>query len=220
MDWTTSIDGYCERLDAAFWAEPLNAVTNAAFLFAAALMWHRSRADRAPIVVLLIVILVLIGIGSFLFHTFATPWAALTDVAPIVLFILAYVFAANRYYWGLSPLLSGVGVAAFIPYAALTIPIFQALPFFEISAAYWPVPLLIFGYAIGLSRSMPDTARGLAIGASILCLSLVLRSLDEPLCHHIPIGTHIWWHILNGIMLGWMIEVLLRARLAARSDSS
>jgi hypothetical protein len=24
------------------------------------------------------------------------------------------------------------------------------------------------------------------------------------------VGTHFWWHILNGIMLGWMIEVYRR----------
>ena len=38
MDWTASIDGYCERLDPSFWAEPLNAWTNLAFLLAAAVM--------------------------------------------------------------------------------------------------------------------------------------------------------------------------------------
>ncbi|MDU8945383.1 ceramidase domain-containing protein [Ovoidimarina sediminis] len=219
MDWTATIDGYCERLDPGFWAEPLNAVSNIAFLIAAYVMWRRSRADGFPIVTLLIAILTSIGIGSFLFHTFATRWAALADVLPIALFILIYLYAANRYFWGLGSALSAIGTAAFIPYAALTVPVFQALPFFAISAAYWPVPVLILAYAAALARSAPQTALGLAIGGSLLCLSLVLRSLDEPLCETIPVGTHIWWHVLNGILLGWMIEVLLRTRLAARGDS-
>jgi aspartyl-tRNA(Asn)/glutamyl-tRNA(Gln) amidotransferase subunit C len=30
----------------------------------------------------------------------------------------------------------------------------------------------------------------------------------------IPLGTHFLWHILNGIMLGWMIEVYRRHMLA------
>lgn len=31
MEWFEAVDGYCERVDAAFWSEPINAVTNAAF---------------------------------------------------------------------------------------------------------------------------------------------------------------------------------------------
>jgi hypothetical protein len=30
MELTRAIDAYCERLDAGYWAEPVNAVTNAA----------------------------------------------------------------------------------------------------------------------------------------------------------------------------------------------
>ena len=36
------IDAYCERLSAAYWAEPVNAVTNLAFLLAAWVMWRRT----------------------------------------------------------------------------------------------------------------------------------------------------------------------------------
>ena len=216
MDWTAQVDGYCERTDFTIWAEPLNAATNLAFLAAAAVMWWRVRGQGMPLAVLLAALLAAIGIGSGLFHTFATRWAGLADVLPIGLFILAYVYAANRHYWGWPVWGAALGTAAFVPYAAATIPLFQALPFFGISAAYWPVPVLIFAYAALLRRRAPQTARGLAIGAGILCLSLVLRSLDQPLCATIPIGTHLWWHLLNGAMLGWMIEVYRRHMVAAR----
>ena len=36
------IDAYCERTSAVYWAEPVNAVTNAAFLIAAVIMWRRT----------------------------------------------------------------------------------------------------------------------------------------------------------------------------------
>ena len=32
MDWSTPVDLYCERLGPSFWAEPVNAFSNAAFL--------------------------------------------------------------------------------------------------------------------------------------------------------------------------------------------
>lgn len=216
MDWLRQIDGYCERTDFTYWSEPLNAVTNAAFLIAAFIMWRRIRGENLPLAMLLVVILAVIGIGSYLFHTHATVWASTADTTPIGLFILAYVFAANRDYLNLPTWAALLGMLAFIPYAILLTPVFNALPFFSISAFYWPVPLLIAIYALILRSRAPDTARGLAIGAGILVVSLTFRSLDEPLCDVWPIGTHPMWHILNGVMLGWMIEVYRRHMLAGR----
>ena len=219
MEWAAQFDAYCERTDLTYWSEPLNAVTNAAFLVAAFIMWRRVKGQGLPIAMGLVAILALIGVGSYLFHTHATRWAAVADTTPIAIFILTYLYAANRHYWNWPVWAAGLGTAAFFPYAMVTVPVFQALPFFEISAGYWPVPLLIGAYAVLLRHRSPSTAKGLAIGAAILVLSLVFRSLDEVLCPVIPFGTHIWWHILNGVMLGWMIEVYRRHMVATGRTS-
>ena len=216
MEWTTYIDGYCERTGPEYWSEPINAVTNAAFLIAAAFMWVR--VPGMPMARVLCAILAFIGIGSYLFHTHAEIWASIVDVTPIVLFILAYVFVANRDYWGMPLWMALIGTALFVPYALVTTPIFAALPFFDISSFYWPVPVLILAYAIGLSRRLPEVARGLAIGAGILIASLVFRSMDEIVCPNLPLGTHFMWHILNGVMLGWMIEVYRRHSIQGVPD--
>ncbi len=210
MDWFQEIDGYCERLTPAYWAEPINAVTNAAFLIAAFIMWRRVRGQGMPLAMLLVVILAMIGIGSYLFHTHAQVWAAMADVAPILLYILVYIFAINRDVWQMRPLPAAMVTALFIPYAAVTLPLFQLVPGLGGSAAYAPVPLLILIYAFLLRNRTPETARGLAIGAFILIASITFRALDEPLCMQLPLGTHFMWYILNATMLGWMIEVYRR----------
>ncbi|WP_420584605.1 ceramidase domain-containing protein [Ruegeria sp.] len=210
MDWLQEIDGYCERLTPAYWAEPINAVTNAAFLIAAFVMWRRVKGQGMPLAMVLVVILAAIGIGSYLFHTHAQVWSAMADVLPILLYILVYIFAINRNVWHMKPLPAALVTALFIPYAAATIPLFQFVPGLGGSAAYAPVPLLILIYALLLRHRVPDTARGLAIGAVILIASITFRALDEPICAQIPLGTHFMWHILNAIMLGWMIEVYRR----------
>ncbi|WP_299134044.1 hypothetical protein [uncultured Amaricoccus sp.] len=46
----------------------------------------------------------------------------------------------------------------------------------------------------------------------MLSLSLVFRSVDQLVCPVFPVGTHFFWHMLNGAMLGWMIVVLARHR--------
>ena len=84
MELLREIDGYCERLDATYWAEPGNAVTNAAFVLAAIWMWRRS--GGVPLARALAAILFAIGVGSYLFHTHAQVWAAIADVVPIALF--------------------------------------------------------------------------------------------------------------------------------------
>lgn len=214
------IDGYCERTDPGYWSEPVNAVTNLAFLIAAVILWRRVSGRDLPLAQALCLVLGMIGIGSYLFHTQAVVWTAIADVVPIVVFILLYVFAANRDFWGLRTGWALLATAGFVPYVAVTLPLFESLPFFEVSAEYWPVPLLIALYAVALRGRAPATARGLGIGAAILVVSLSLRSLDMAVCGAFPLGTHFLWHLLNGVMLGWMIEVYARHVLRGRASAS
>lgn len=213
MDWLAAVDGYCERLGPGYWAEPLNALSNAAFLVAAFWMWRRGKT--VPMVRAMVLVLATIGAGSWAFHTHANRLTGLMDVLPILGFILLYLFAVNRDMLGLSPRGAGVATLAFLPYAAATVPLWSLIPGLGSSAGYMPVPVLILLYAALLRQSAPATARGLALGAAILILSLTFRTLDGPLCAAIPFGTHFLWHLLNGLMLGWMIEVYRRHRLAA-----
>lgn len=207
------IDAYCERTSAAYWAEPVNAVTNAAFLIAAWVMWRRTAG--LPLARAMCGVLAAIGIGSYLFHTHANGLTAALDVGPILIFILVYIFAATRDFLDLGPWWAATAVAGFFPYAALMVPVFSTLlPFLGSSAGYAPIPLLILGYAALLRRKAPATARVMALGAGILIASLTFRTLDGPLCDWLPVGTHFLWHVLNGLMLGLMIEVYRRHMLA------
>lgn len=211
MDWFRQIDGYCERTDFTYWSEPLNAVTNLAFIVAALIFWRRSVG--VPMARVLSAILFVIGVGSYLFHTHATVWAAVADVLPIGLFIILYLFAVNRDIVPMGHWYAVFATALFIPYAAVLVPILNQFPFVRISNFYWTVPILLGLYALFL-RKRPEITQGFLIGAGVLCLSIIIRSLDEILCDLIPIGTHFMWHVLNGVMLGWMIHVYTRHMLA------
>lgn len=211
MDWMAQVDNYCERTDFSFWSEPVNAVTNASFLIAALVVWAMlgGKTDRPAR--LMVILLTTIGIGSFLFHTYATGWAGALDVFPILLFILAYVFFATTRFFAL-PIWAGIAaVIAFFPYSyAVTAGVSALVGPLNGSVAYVPVPILILCYAAAVAFRDIVTARGLAIGAGLLILSLTFRTMDEAVCGVVPFGTHFLWHILNGVMLGWMIIVLHR----------
>lgn len=203
MNWFAEVDAYCERIDASFWSEPVNAITNLAFVLAALFVWPRvahMKMGRA-----LATILLMIGVGSGLNHTIAQNWAAAADSLSILAFILVYLFAATRDMLGQKTWVSVLVVVAFFPYVAVAIPVFSQFPFLGSSAAYAPVAFLIGLYAFILQRRAPATARGMWIGAGLLTVSILLRAADEPICALVPLGTHFTWHLLNAIMLGHMI---------------
>ncbi|MEH6453235.1 MAG: ceramidase domain-containing protein [Psychromonas sp.] len=86
---------YCERLGPELLAEPINLLTNIAFLLAALLLSKLSSSPNKNISNL-IYLLFVIGIGSMLFHSFATPWARFMDVLPILLFQMLFVWTYIR----------------------------------------------------------------------------------------------------------------------------
>ena len=219
MDWFAPVNAYCERTGPDYWSEPVNAVTNAAFLIAGVVMARRLRGHDLPLAWAMVAVLTAIGIGSFLFHTHANRLTGLMDVLPILAFILLYIFAATRDFLGARPWLAGLAVLGFFPFAAALVPVFARIPGIAVSAGYAPIPVLILLYALALRRTAPATARLMVIGAGILIVSLFFRSIDQAVCDAFPLGTHFMWHILNAVMLGWMIEVYRRHH-AAKHDNA
>lgn len=213
MDWTAQVDGYCERVDFTFWAEPVNAITNLAFIIAALLCLNMTvRRDREEgYTFVLCAILFGIGVGSFLFHTFATRWAGLADVLPILLFILVYVYAATRRYLGMSHLSAGLAVVGALLFASAFPGLWNAvLPSINGSESYVSVMLLIIGYAIVLARRGHPAATGLFATAALLSLSITFRTIDPLVCNALSVGTHFLWHVFNGVLLGVALATFIR----------
>ncbi len=205
MDWTQSLDEYCERLTAEFWAEPLNALSNISFILAALAAWHwgSKRKLHTPSSYWLTLLLFAVGVGSFLYHTFADRWSRLADLLPIYLyqlsFITAYSIALAR-RTGLAPLpTSALTLTAFV---AVTL-LFGLLPkhWLNGSVTYLSAWLFLLGIAVA-HRRLAASGRNLMLAAvGLFTLSLTFRSLDMVLCDHWPAGTHFLWHLVNGLML-------------------
>ena len=193
------IDLYCERVDSGLWAEPVNASTNLAFFLAAWAIWSLSRRVRVSStgIWLLIFLLVTIGVGSALFHTFATTWARALDVVPILLFQLSYLWLYSREiikmkYWYAAVLLAAFLVAA---YFGRQFP--QVL---NGSLIYAPAFLLILGLGIYHHHTKKDQRFALLIAAGVFLGAIFCRSIDNAVCASFPIGTHFLWHLLNPVV--------------------
>jgi hypothetical protein len=198
---------YCERLGVpAFWAEPLNALTNAAFLIAAIavlILWKRLRPRDWPVLAL-IGLMTLIGIGSFLFHTIPNGRTVLMDVLPIQGFILGYLGLALRRFLGLPLWAALAGPVVFFLASAGLVEVAGSRALAG-GIGYLPALLALFGFALALGLKPDEAARGLArgflIAGCLFTLSLTLRTLDKPLCGDWPAGLHFLWHLLNASVL-------------------
>ncbi|WP_108817839.1 ceramidase domain-containing protein [Pseudovibrio sp. Alg231-02] len=222
MDWNRHLNQYCERTSAAFWSEPLNAVSNAAFIIAALIalqFWLNARSnakkthstqtnaqDNAALV--LIALLTIIGIGSFLFHTFATFWSMLADVIPIAIFMLVYFYLATRRYMGANLLISLSATLLFFGAMAFGPRLFEGI--LGSTAGYSPALLAILLFACLTRSKNRQTSNALLAAGVVFALSMSFRILDEPICSILPVGTHSLWHILNAIVLLILIRAFIR----------
>jgi Ceramidase len=213
MDWSQPIDLYCERTDAAFWTEPANAVSNVAFLVAAAaafVRWRRNDPSDWPALALIGVVTA-VGIGSFTFHTVATRGAVLADVVPIAAFIYGYLLLALRRFLHLPCLAAG---AVVIAYAAAAQGLSALAPPRFLNGSVGYLPALAALIAVAAVAKGEGVRRGLALAALVFTISLTLRTVDIALCPALPLGTHFAWHILNAVVL----YVLLRTAISARGQ--
>jgi hypothetical protein len=209
------LDDYCERAgDASLWAEPLNAFTNLAFLFAAFRAgqdyWRMERhlCWRTLDLVLLILILAAIGVGSGLWHLFATQETLLADVIPITLFINLYLLCFLRRVMRLRWRWVGAFWVCFfgVTYAAQSL-----LPsdLFNGSIMYAPAfatLVLLGGWA--QRQRLPEAP--LLLGAvGLFTLSISFRTMDHAVCASVPFGTHFLWHVLNAAVLYLLLRLLI-----------
>lgn len=196
------MDLYCERTSFGFWSEPLNALTNISFLiaaFAALQLIRRNSGSLTFTSGFLVICIAIIGLGSFLFHTFANRITFYLDVYPIFIYQITFlafytknvarqpllvVFAIVLAFIGVSTELSN------LPYSAL-----------NGSLTYASALLFMLGIALYHLKYQKQETHTMLIATMIFLVSLLFRTIDIGVCPAIPFGTHFMWHLLNGIVL-------------------
>lgn len=217
------IDLYCERTVPGFWNEPLNALSNIAFVIAAGIAW-RDMAKRAFSDLVEKVVIVLagtIGVGSFLFHTFASRWAERADIVPIWCFgasyamLLIYRTSAHdpRRFVRLAAM-AIVAVAMLLSISRdgglMSGPADGPLRF-NGSLQYAPaLSALVVASALAAWHRHP-ASRHLYAATLLFCIALFFRSIDLIACESTAgIGTHFIWHLSNAAMIGILLQALVR----------
>ena len=207
-----AVDIYCERTTDALWAEPLNAISNVAFLIAALAIWRlraaHPNASSDTWVRALSAIIFVVGLGSFAFHTIATRWAEWADVIPILVFMLAYCWLFLTLYFGWHWAAKSATVALFFGATFML----EAENFDWLlwgGAMYVPSIALLLGLGGFVRRSHPAAGRAFFIATAVFLVSFAARTLDMPVCPSLPIGTHYFWHICNATVLYLLVRIIV-----------
>jgi hypothetical protein len=218
MNPWTRVDLYCERTDASFWSEPLNALTNLAFLVAAILIVTRARHEQGRLgwdAMALAMLTMLVGVGSFLFHTFATVWGRWLDLVFIAAFVYVLLALCLVRVAGLG--WRGV-LAGLVLYAVLERGVLAAVPPGTMggSLLYLPPVLALAAFAWYARHRAHPAASRLAAAVGVFAVAIAVRTLDLPLCRAWPTGTHFLWHLLTA----WVLYLAATAVLAPRGARS
>ena len=210
------LDSYCERAgDPAFWAEPLNAVTNLFFILGALMagraLFKRPRglSQTTLDLWLLVGALFSIGIGSGLWHTIPSSTTVLMDVIPITFFIHVYLIACLRrllrctwpcvvFWWSVY---FGASLAA-----QLTLP----PDLLHGTIMYIPTYFTLMLLSGVVWRRNKAAGQVFMKMLALWTLALTFRTMDLEICGCFPLGTHFLWHSLNAWMLYQLSMVLIR----------
>lgn len=216
LSMSDQVDEYCERVDYLFWSEPVNAVTNFLIIIAG-LMAFRLYTKTFPLhgkrhrpnVLILIALVVLTGIGSFLYHTLATVWAGYADMFPIIVFIYLYhvVFLRRALAMPYAYILGYL-----LLFFALSAGLWQAFGRFALNGSIGYVPALISFYTVWVAMMAlrrPGT-RMFGFTALLFLLSITCRSVDMMVCDYFPLGTHFLWHTFNSVVLYLLLKLVIQ----------
>ena len=206
------IDEYCERHGSGPFEEPFNTISNIVFIWAAVEAWNLAGRHRVrtPETGLLIFLAATVGIGSAVWHVFATPWAKLMDLIPILLFQLCFLWLYLR---RCAETKAVVATGLVCGYLVISILMLQVPPYLNGSILYAPTMFVLLCLAVyHYTTRQPD--RGLlGLVAILFCVAVTFRSIDSVACGWVPFGTHFLWHLFNGALFYCAMRAIILKRV-------
>ncbi len=207
------LDKYCERITPNLWGEPLNAVSNLAFIIAGfylTRLLHSCKPRQNHQVwdiFMLIGLIFLIGMGSFAWHLTAETWALFADIIPVLLFINLFLVSFLYRVLNFSP---KVIVVTIIIYQGLNYGIQSHFEPELLNGSLFYLPTFIFLCALSyLLRQHKTFGLQTFYLSGLFAVALIFRTVDLTMCDSFPIGTHFMWHLLIAFVLYRLSRLLI-----------
>lgn len=219
MDWNQNIDLYCERMTSGLMAEPLNVYSNLAFIIAAFFAWRFGKKNQllGGMETIMLVLMVLVAVGSALFHMLANRWSMIADVVPIFMFQFFFIFQYGKFVarhdnhpW----IKASFMVLVFIGSVVLI----SMAPINNLNGSVTYLPALFFLVFFAIYHSRKARKKSFAIWLSVIFFfcALAMRSVDLEVCEFQVSGTHYVWHIGAALTMYFAMLGLLATRMDGR----
>jgi Ceramidase len=214
MGYITHWYGVCERHAEGMLSEPLNTLSNLAFLTVAVAIYryYKSNEDialkRIYDVQVMTFLIFIIGINSIIFHTNPTPVTELMDTIPIVMFILIYFVSVIFRIGKCTRFQAAVCFTAFVGFSHVLVHQFpRAL---NDSIGYLSSMIALIVIALYLHLRARPSSQYFMLAAIIGVVSLFCRAIDKEVCSVWPYGTHFLWHLCNATLLYILMKQIIR----------
>ena len=199
---------YCERSGPDPFAEPLNALSNLAFVIAAILAArHIQRFPNSTLRVRLLPwSLAWVAIGSALYHTYRSPLSFILDIVFLSAFILGALYLSLHLVLSY-PFAAFVGTATFLGLQiSLLLLVFS--DFLNNSAPYLITLGFSFPVMVVSALRYPVLWKQVVLTAFFYSSAIFFRSIDRFLCPWLPFGTHFLWHLASATASYYVVHFI------------
>lgn len=199
---------YCERVSDSLFSEPVNLITNLAFLISAFFVYRIIKANnlKNSIYNLFPWIILTIGLGSSLWHLYRTSITLIFDALPVYIFLGLALFVLLKKLFGSSKLVLGV-IGLFILLQILLTVNFPNLlnnSIRHIANAVLLLMLITWTY-----KKFGNVTLQLFFVFLIYVVGIFFRAIDMSVCPVFGIGTHFLWHFFVALGTYYIVRFLV-----------
>ena len=199
---------YCERTAADVLSEPLNSITNLAFVLISYLIFKKYKNHEYSLIFSGLIFC--IGLGSFLLHTIPSKITALIDVMFILFFIIFFLYILFQKILKLAITCAlFLSLASPVLYYYLGSVLKENFTLFGDSSFYiviWLHLNLIYFYLLIKNANFNNF---ILVASIIFVISIFFRIIDKVYCDINLYGTHFLWHILNSLVLFYLVKFII-----------
>ena len=196
---------YCERTSSSTLAEPVNLITNLAFLISAILV-HKMlvrKNIKKSIYNYFPWLILLISLGSASYHSYRSSATLLFDALPVYIFLGFSLFLLLRKLVKSTVLTAGI-IGLFILIQVFLTVNFSS--FLNGSIRHIASAILLLILIIWTYKKFGKTAFQLGLIFLVYIVGIFFRTIDFQICPVFSTGTHFLWHLF----VAWGAYLIVR----------
>jgi hypothetical protein len=205
------IDRSCERIHDGLLNEPFNTLSGICFLIVFYFLRKEMQRRNLNAISLKFTtsLIVIIGLGSMIFHTTARMWGALMDSIPIAIFAVTYMVMLSKHILGFGKFRTALLMLLFVAVNVVFKHYVSRAPDGYVSI--FPTLFCLVGIAVYMIFSKNPSSAAFSKAVLLSFLAIYFRVIDEQICGAFPVGTHFVWHmIMSGVIYIWAKELIKR----------